>query len=321
MVSKVFLVILIVNLVTDCSYGQRDKKFFRKDYKYIDSVQGFYKIHTLHKTWFEAKRVCALEGASLFYPENDDEAQAVISYWNDTQPFSWVYVGISDLLVKGVFETINGNPVSDVYNYWAAGEPNDAGGVEDCVILKRDGTYNDFSCDRKTPFICKKSLLSLEWNQACNIPNLDYIYNEEVGRCYKFHLTPMSWTDAYSVCSAEQSYLTVINTQSEADYLVKLTELKTRNQAPGDYLSGAVHIGFHNRLNDGWQAVRGTTLDDTGYVCWGQNQPDGEGREQCGSMFYNGLLNDVSCDTRCFFICEHEVDTLETLYDDRFGDR
>lgn len=52
--------------------------------------------------------MCALEGASLFYPEDDNEAQAVLAFWNVTQPFSWVFIGISDLIAKGVFETIDG---------------------------------------------------------------------------------------------------------------------------------------------------------------------------------------------------------------------
>ncbi|KAH9645904.1 hypothetical protein HF086_010103 [Spodoptera exigua] len=216
MVSKILLFVFVFNLVSDYSYGQRNKKFFRKDYKYLEEVEGFYKIHTLHKTWSEAKRACALEGASLFYPENDDEAHAVLSFWNATQPYRL--------------------PVSDVYNNWGPGEPNDAGGVEDCVILRQDGTLNDDQCNKKFPFICKKSLQSLEWNQRCNFPNL------------------------------------------------------------------------------------GTSLDDTGYTCWGTNQPDGGEKEQCGSMFYNGLLNDISCGTRAFFICEHEVDTLSSALDDRFGD-
>uniref|UniRef100_A0A2H1VDE2 SFRICE_023678 n=1 Tax=Spodoptera frugiperda TaxID=7108 RepID=A0A2H1VDE2_SPOFR len=148
----------------------------------------------------------------------------------------------------------------------------------------------------------------------------DYVYNEQFGRCYKFHLTPMNWTDAYAVCNAEQSYLAVINTQEEADYLVALTESKPKDRVPGNFMRGAVHLGFHNRANEGWQAVRGTALDDTGYTCWGTNQPDGGDLEQCGSMFYNGLLNDISCDTRAFFICEHEVDSLSSSLDDRFGD-
>ena len=91
--------------------GQRDKRFFRKDYSYLEPSEGFYKIHTLHKSWYEAKRICAQEGASLFYPESNDEANDVIDFWNATQPFNFVYIGISDLVVKGVFESIHGKIV------------------------------------------------------------------------------------------------------------------------------------------------------------------------------------------------------------------
>lgn len=71
-----------------------------------------------------------------------------------------------------ILSPISGIPVGDVYNNWGPGEPNDANGNEDCVILRRGGTLNDDKCFAKYPFICKKSLASLEWNQECNIPNL-----------------------------------------------------------------------------------------------------------------------------------------------------
>lgn len=64
-----------------------------------------------------------------------------------------------------------GQPISDVYDNWGPGEPNDSDGVEDCVILRRDGTLNDVNCAMKNPFICKKTLDSLEWNSFCNMPN------------------------------------------------------------------------------------------------------------------------------------------------------
>ncbi|CAB3254834.1 unnamed protein product [Arctia plantaginis] len=324
MCSKNVFVLLFAVFVLNYADGQRDKKFFRKDYKYLEATQSFYKIHTLHRTWKDAKQMCALEGASLFYPEDDNEAQTVLAFWNTTQPFRWVFIGISDLIAKGVFETIDGIPVSDVYNNWGPGEPNDANGNEDCVILRRDGTLNDDRCFAKYPFICKKSLVSLEWNQECNMPNLDYTFNEKLGRCYKFHLKPLNWTEAYAVCSTEQAYLAVINTQAEADYLVAMTESAPKNQVTGDFMAGAVLLGFHDRSDEGWQTVRGTSLADSGYANWGYGQPDGATRgvdERCGSMFYNGHLNDIRCDRKCFFICEHEVDTLTTDFDNRFGDK
>lgn len=57
-----------------------------------------------------------------------------------------------------------------------------------------------------------------------------------------------------------------------------------------------------------------------GYKTWGSNQPDGGDKENCGSMFYNGKLNDISCNKKCFFICEREIPLLENSINVRFGD-
>nr|UEP64337.1 teratocyte lectin c-type domain [Cotesia flavipes] len=300
-------------------YAQRDKKFFRKDYKYIEETDSFYKIHTIHRTWQDAKATCEMEGATFFYPEDETEANAVIDFLKKTQPFEWVYVGISDLLVKGVFETIDNIPVVDVYNKWDAGEPNDLDGNEDCVNLRRNGFLNDDKCDKKYPFICKKKRSMLEWNQFCYIPNMDYNYNENLGKCYKFHLKPRTWPDAYVICNAEQSYLAVIDSPAEANYLKELTDKTSKDNIRGDYLKGAVLLGFHNRSGDGWKTIKGSPLEDSGYSNWGNQQPDGGDNEKCGSMFYNGRLNDINCSTKAFFICEHDVDILGSIFDERNG--
>ncbi|KAI5646937.1 lectin c-type domain-containing protein [Phthorimaea operculella] len=318
------LTLLVLSFIVNCvvfANGQQDQKFFRKDYTYLSSTESFYKIHTLHRTWREAKKRCELEGSSLFYPEDDNEANEVIAFWNKTQPFSWVYIGISDLLAKGVFQTIDGRPVMDVYSNWGPGEPNDAGGVEDCVVLRRDGTLNDDRCDKKNPFICKKALGDLRWSQDCDFPRTDYTFNKDLNRCYKFHPRPKNWTEAITICSAEQSYLSIINSQAEADFLVQLTEQKKKSNAPGLTLNGAVLLGFHNRLNDEeWKTIKGQPLEDSGYSVWGGGQPDGGDNELCGSMFFNGQLNDIGCGQRCFFICEHEIGSPTEDIDVRFND-
>ncbi|KAJ8722614.1 hypothetical protein PYW07_003794 [Mythimna separata] len=41
---------------------------------------------------------------------------------------------------------------------------------------------------------------------------------------------------------------------------------------------------------------------------WDNYQPDGEDRDQCGAMFFNGRLININCDMISFFICEHEVE-------------
>ena len=45
------------------------------------------------------------------------------------------------------------------YTNWAAGTPNDAGGVEDCARMYEDndlGQWNDRVCNDKRTFVCKK---------------------------------------------------------------------------------------------------------------------------------------------------------------------
>lgn len=75
----------------------------------MEALQSFYKIHTVPQTWADAKRVCGQEGATFWHPDNDSEAKALLSFWNRTKPnIEWIYVGLSDLFVEGVFETVDG---------------------------------------------------------------------------------------------------------------------------------------------------------------------------------------------------------------------
>ncbi|KAJ0180626.1 hypothetical protein K1T71_004030 [Dendrolimus kikuchii] len=310
--------LLLTVFLFDISYTQRNVKFFRKDYHYLDDLQSFYKIHNAVKTWENAKKTCKLEGASLFYPVNEAEANSVITFWNKTQPHNWVFIGVSARFAKGSFATIEGKPIDDVYNKWAPWEPNDAGGVEDCVVLsKLDGTLNDDNCDKKLNFICKKTLVSLEWHDKCSLPDTNYIYNDDLSKCYKLHLTPMNWSEAYSICSNEQSYLAILNNQFEADYLSKLVENAPKDNILQPYLAGAVHLGFQNLNGEGWTTIKDTTLEEAGYTRWGNQQPDGGDNERCGSMFYEGTLNDIACNQKCIFICEHEA---EDGINERFGE-
>lgn len=52
-------------------------------------------------------------------------------------------------------------------------------------------------------------------------------------------------------------------------------------------------------------------MKEAGYDNWSTGyegsapQPDNEnGNEHCGSMYRDGTLNDVNCDTKAMFICE-----------------
>ncbi|KAM3962998.1 macrophage mannose receptor 1-like isoform 2-T2 [Aphomia sociella] len=306
-IKIIYYVLLLTELILHYTHAQRDKKFFRKDYRYLEETQSFYKFHTFKRNWQDAKGTCKSEGAKLFYPSDESEANAVRNTWKDSQ-LQYIFVGISSLFVKGLFDTVDGLPISNIYEKWGRGEPNDAGGKEDCVALTlRDGTYNDDNCANKNPFICKKTLASLEWNIACNISDTDYTYCEALNKCYKFHLIPKTWNEAYATCHAEQSHLAVIENQKEADFLIEFTRNTPKDHVRGDYLRGSVLLGFHKLDGEGWKTVKGTSLEESGYSYWANEQSDGHDQEKCGSMLNNGQLKELSCNQKSFFICEHDL--------------
>ncbi|KAJ8725734.1 hypothetical protein PYW08_003917 [Mythimna loreyi] len=213
------------------------------------------------------------------------------------------------MLVEGVFETVDGKSISEVYTNWRQGEPNNHGN-EDCVDFTIDNEkMNDNSCGRPFHFICKKSLKTLDWNFNCDIPNLDYTLSKQSAKCYKLHTTPLNWNEAYSQCQLEQSSLAVINNNYERDFLVKLLESTPRPRVTTQYQRGMYHLGFYNKLNQGWQTVKGTPLNVDKDAWFDNYQPDEPiDHDECGSMFYTGRLINTGCEMKSFFICEHQPD-------------
>ena len=95
---------------------QKASRFFRKDYTYIAGFASFYKIHTISKTWSDAKRTCALEGGTFWHPENNDEAHVLLSFWKSNHPkIKSIYLGISDIKVEGVFVTVDSKHLNPIY--------------------------------------------------------------------------------------------------------------------------------------------------------------------------------------------------------------
>ncbi|KAJ8719146.1 hypothetical protein PYW07_016702 [Mythimna separata] len=296
-----------------------DEKFFRKDYTYIGSEESFYKIHTIKRTFTDAKRMCVLEGATLYYAENVKEVNTVASFWNRTQPgIPSIFVGLTDRMAEGLFETVDGRQIFEVYSKWQSSQPDNFNYNEDCVQMDLAGTMRDCKCDSQANFICKKSLQSLTWNQNCNMPNLDYTYDKDIGKCYKVHTTPMNWTDAYATCRAELTSLAMISNRMEAEYLGRLTESTPKPRVCGKYQKGLYHVGFHNRFNEGWQTVAGTPMDVDVELWFDGNQPEENNYEECISMFFNGLLVNTSCDMKSLFICEQKVQTTSDLDEENY---
>ncbi|XP_078740798.1 mannose-binding protein A-like [Lampetra fluviatilis] len=118
------------------------------------------KVHQLARaklTYADARRHCRGLGGELAAPRSasDNEALRLVVPAGD-----YAYIGVDDTGSEGTFTYAGaggGGPLG--YNNWNTGEPNNAGGDEDCAIIVADGgKWNDIRCSRLCHFVCELPL-------------------------------------------------------------------------------------------------------------------------------------------------------------------
>lgn len=111
----------------------------------MNNTCSLYFINPQFMTGPQAQAYAQSFGANLISvqsaAENADLVQAL-----SNQGFAGqvIWIGYSDATNEGTFTWYDGAPLS--YSNWAPGEPNDAGGVEDCTQIYPDGSWNDLNC-------------------------------------------------------------------------------------------------------------------------------------------------------------------------------
>jgi hypothetical protein len=142
-------------------------------YKMTQCIDGWlrwkracYKIYTDVANWTVAKRQCRDIGAHLTALGDPEEAKFVWKKIVLVQATGNVFLGGRDIEEETVWRWEDGDDdiqndslvsLGDSINDWREGEPNNMG-EEDCLIVKREGTWNDAKCDIELPFICKYHL-------------------------------------------------------------------------------------------------------------------------------------------------------------------
>lgn len=132
------------------------------DARSVDPVTGAcYMLHTTPMTRDAARSVCLALGPTTRLASVQSVAEnALIASLIGTQE---AFLGGSDDLVEGTFVWDDGTPVQ--LTNWNLGEPNDAGGAEDCIeiIGALNGKWNDVPCAPTAtnilgtyPFVCER---------------------------------------------------------------------------------------------------------------------------------------------------------------------
>ncbi len=102
--------------------------------------------------WIDAQNDCADDGGGthLAVIGSDAEQSGVGALAGDD-----LWIGLSDRVIEGTFRWVTG--AATPFTAWAAGQPDDADGTEDCVEQKRMmmAGWHDQPCTERLRYVCE----------------------------------------------------------------------------------------------------------------------------------------------------------------------
>jgi len=122
-------------------------------------------------SWGSARTACRVAslGMDLVIIDDDAENTAVDTLINDLiGPTATSWLGANDNVTEGTWlwrdnsqfwmGAAAGAAVGGRYSKWASGQPDDAGGMEDCAQMDATGSWNDLPCGSgaSNPYVCEK---------------------------------------------------------------------------------------------------------------------------------------------------------------------
>jgi len=116
-----------------------------------------YKLFQNRLGWYDAEVFCQGEGGNLVSVHSKAENEFVARLDSDLRTL-WLG-GIDVTSENNRWLWSDGSPFS--FTNWRKNEPNNVGGIEDCLELgtwKNNHVWNDNRCSRRMKFVCEKTL-------------------------------------------------------------------------------------------------------------------------------------------------------------------
>ncbi|XP_025999988.1 CD209 antigen-like protein C [Astatotilapia calliptera] len=102
-------------------------------------------------SWDAAVKDCRDRGTYLVVIDFPEEQNFL-----STITIEEAWIGLNDKEQEGTWKWVDGTPLS--LTYWAEAQPDDSGGKEDCVHVRKDKkSWNDLSCSTSLKWICEKT--------------------------------------------------------------------------------------------------------------------------------------------------------------------
>jgi hypothetical protein len=106
-----------------------------------------YSVNSTAVTWAQARTACVAAGGNLAVVGDAQESAIYGSlgarYW----------IGGSDAAQEGRWRWVTGAALT--YTNWGAGQPDNAGGVQDALAIRADGTWADENASILLPYLCE----------------------------------------------------------------------------------------------------------------------------------------------------------------------
>ncbi|XP_063755522.1 lactose-binding lectin l-2-like [Eleginops maclovinus] len=119
-----------------------------------------YKYVSTHLTWAEAELQCVSEGANLVSIHSQAEhefVRSLIKNFDHLEHYTWI--GLSDVHKEESWMWSDG--CVDKFVFWYAGEPNNIGGTEHCVVTNEFHKWNDLPCSNTYASVCASRITCL----------------------------------------------------------------------------------------------------------------------------------------------------------------